>query len=97
MLDSQGVLHEWHGPVHNPAHGLNSVDKTMKYFDDSGRGILAHGLPNRAIRPLYRFEAGHLSGTCGAAATTGVDHSYAEIPAMRNAFVRNPVRCAKVL
>jgi hypothetical protein len=96
-LDSQGVLHEWHGPVHNPSRGLNSVDKTLKCFGDSCRGILARRLPNRAIQPLSRFEAGNLSSTCGAAATTAGDHPHAEIPAVRNASARNPVRCAMVL
>jgi hypothetical protein len=91
-LDSRGVLHEWHVPVHNPPRGLNSVDKTLKSFGDSRYGLLARRLPNRAIQPLSRFEAGNLSGTCGVAATTAVDHLHAEIPAVRNASARNPVR-----
>ena len=59
MLDSQGVLHEWHGPVHNSARGLNSVDKILKCLGDSRRGIPAHKPTNCAIQPLSRFEAGN--------------------------------------
>jgi hypothetical protein len=57
MLDSQGVLHEWHWPVHNPAPGLNSVDKALKCLGDSRHGMPADKPTNCAIEPLYRFEA----------------------------------------
>jgi hypothetical protein len=29
MLDSQGVLHEWHGPVHNLLKDLGTLDKVL--------------------------------------------------------------------
>jgi hypothetical protein len=66
MLDSQGVLHEWHWPVHNPApwtedtHDrgpVNSVDKALKCLGDSRHGMPADKPTNCAIEPLYRFEA----------------------------------------
>jgi hypothetical protein len=90
MLDSRGVLHEWHGPVHNPARRLKSIDKALKCFGDSRRGIPARRPPKRTIQTLSRFEACDLSGTCGAAATTAIGHPQVEIPAARNASVRNP-------
>jgi hypothetical protein len=47
-LDSQGVLHEWHGPVHNPPRRWNFVDKALKCFGDSRRGTPPAGCPDRA-------------------------------------------------
>ena len=74
-LDSQGVLHEWHGPVHNLERRWNSVDKALKCFADSCRGAAAADRSDRKIQPLSRFGASrprNPSSRCGAAATTAV-------------------------
>jgi hypothetical protein len=44
MLDSQGVLHEWHGAVHNPACNPFVLDNLLKSI---------------AIRPSSRDENRH--------------------------------------
>jgi hypothetical protein len=44
MLDSQGVLHEWHGAVHNPSRNLFVLDNLLKSI---------------AIRPLSHVENKH--------------------------------------
>jgi hypothetical protein len=44
MLDSQGVLHEWHGAVHNPSGNSFVVDNLLKSI---------------AIRPAGQVEIRH--------------------------------------
>ena len=44
MLDSQGVLHEWHGAVHNPSGNSFVVDNLLKSI---------------AIRPAGQVESRH--------------------------------------
>jgi hypothetical protein len=46
MLDSQGVLHEWHGAVHNPSGNSFVVDNLLKSI---------------AIRPASQVDNRHRS------------------------------------
>ena len=53
MLDSQGVLHEWHGAVHNPSGNSFAVDNLLK-------SIAIRAAP----RVVHRCRAQALPGFC---------------------------------